>query len=173
MFWVGILKMKRFFIALAMIAAVSMFATDAIAAQCYSPREFEAEQGLRIHSELMVISLTCMKMPNGSGMYQKYQSFTTKNKNLLSGYEEDMISYFRAQGASSPEKQFHTLRTSLANQISQHAIKMSTGSFCQHFANRIDSALAMNQEKLRRWAQQPWPNSPTSKPMCGGQVAQR
>lgn len=165
--------MKRFFIAMAMVVLFSVTATEAIAAQCYGPREFEAEQGLRIHSELMVISLTCMKMPNGSGMYQKYQSFTTKNKSLLSGYEEDMISYFRAQGAASPEKKFHTLRTSLANQISQHAIKMSTGSFCQHFATRIDSALAMNQDKLRRWAQQPWPNSPTSQPMCGGQVAHR
>lgn len=166
--------MKRFFIAIAVAVLMTTTAAQAVAGQCYTPREFEAEQGLRIHSELMVISLTCMKMAQGSGnMYEKYQAFSKKNSNLIKGYENDMIDYFRAQGSAAPEKQFHSLRTSLANEISQHAIKMSTGSFCQHFASRIDSALAMNQEKLRRWAQQPWPNSPTSKPMCQGQIARR
>ena len=165
--------MKRFFIAIAIAAFMTTTAAQAVAGQCYTPREFEAEQGLRIHSELMVISLTCMKMPQGASMYQKYQAFTNKNKILLSSYEDDMIEFFRAQGVSAPEKEFHTLRTALANQISQHAIKMSTSNFCQHFGNRIDSALSMDQQKLRRWAQQPWPNSPTTKPVCGGQVALR
>lgn len=165
--------MKRFFIAIAIAALMTTTATQAIAEQCYSPRQFEAEQGLRIHSELMVISLTCMKMAQGSNMYEKYQAFSKKNSALIKSYENDIIDYYRAQGSAAPEKQFHSLRTSLANEISQHAIKMSTGSFCQHFASRIDSALAMDQEKLRRWAQQPWPNSPTSKPMCQGQIARR
>lgn len=157
----------------ALLAAVALLATTAQAsAQCYNQRQFEAEQGLRIHSELMVISLTCMKMPMGAGMYQKYQAFTNKNKSLITGYEADMISYFRDNGHDAPEKQFHTLRTNLANQISQHAIKMSTSNFCQHFGSRIDSALGMDQAKLRQWASQPWPNSPTSRPVCG-QVAQR
>jgi len=157
----------------AMLAAIALLATTAQAsAQCYNERQFEAEQGLRIHSELMVISLTCMKMPMGAGMYQKYQAFTNKNKVLISAYETDMIDYFRATGSPAPEKQFHSLRTQLANQISQHAIKMSTASFCQHFGSRIDSALKMDQAKLRQWASQPWPNSPTTRPSCG-KVAQR
>lgn len=157
-----------------LLAALALLATTAqqASAQCYNQRQFEAEQGLRIHSELMVISLTCMKMPMGSGMYQKYQAFTSKNKKLLAGYEDDMIDYFRATGHAAPEKQFHTLRTNLANQISQHAIKMSTASFCQNFGSRLDSALNMDQSKLRQWAAQPWPNSPTTRPVCG-QVAQR
>src|SRR5690606_4095584 len=100
-----------------LLAALALLATTAqqASAQCYNQRQFEAEQGLRIHSELMVISLTCMKMPMGSGMYQKYQAFTSKNKKLLTGYEDDMIDYFRDTGHSAPEKQFHTLRTNLAN----------------------------------------------------------
>ncbi len=157
-----------------LLAALALLATTAqqASAQCYNQRQFEAEQGLRIHSELMVISLTCMKMPMGSGMYQKYQAFTNKNKALIAGYENDLIDYYRATGSAAPEKQFHTLRTNLANQISQHAIKMSTASFCQNFGSRLDSALNMDQAKLRQWASQPWPNSPTSRPMCG-KVAQR
>jgi hypothetical protein len=157
----------------AVLAVMVLLAgTVPAAAQCYNERQFEAEQGLRIHSELMVISLTCMKMPEGPDMYLKYQEFTKKNKALISSYEADMIGYFRDNGYAAPEKQFHTLRTNLANQISQHAIKMSTASFCQHFGTRIDRALGMDQENLRQWAAQPWPNSPTTHPACG-QLVQR
>lgn len=158
----------------AVLAAIGLLATtvQASAAQCYTQRQFEAEQGIRIHSELMVIALTCMKMPLGAGMFEKYQSFTEKNKALLAGYETDMIGYYRDSGVASPEKQFHTLRTNLANEISQHAIKMSTGSFCQHFASRLDSALKMDEPTLRQWASHPWPNTPASRPLCD-KVAKR
>lgn len=152
---------RRFFylILSAMLAAKPVFA-------CYSPAQVEAEQGLRIQSELMVIALTCAKAPGGQEMYAKYQSFTRKNAALLNGYEGAMIRYYQTQGQSRPEESLHTLRTSLSNQISQHAISMSTASFCQRFGARIDAALAMDQTKLRRWAQHVWASSPPSAPMC-------
>jgi len=94
-------------------------------------------------------------------------------ESVFSGhFAGDHSGAFHMAGHDAPEKQFHTLRTNLANQISQHAIKMSTSNFCQHFGSRLDSALGMDQAKLRQWASQPWPNSPTSRPVCG-QVAQR
>lgn len=137
------------------------------AASCYTPAQFEAEQGLRIHSELMVIALTCMKAPGGGqAMYNKYQQFTKKNLGLIAGYENDMLSYFKTQGTKNAEETINNFKTGLANKISQHAISMSTASFCQHFGSRIDQALAMDGPKLRRWAQQEWPQSPTSRPKC-------
>lgn len=158
-------RLKRFFtgtLFLAMITAVS----PAVAG-CYSDVEVEAEQAIRIHSELMVIGLTCQKMPNGHGLYAKYQQFTQKNQYLLETYETDLIDYFRKQGEANPEKRFHNLRTTLANKISQHAIRMSTVSFCRAFAPRIDKALSMDQSTFRRWAQHKWPNQPTTQPACG------
>ncbi|MBI1215332.1 MAG: hypothetical protein GC185_05880 [Alphaproteobacteria bacterium] len=143
-----------------------LFAGDASANACYNPQQFEAEQGIRIHSELMVIGLTCMKMPQGAGLYKEYQAFTQKNQDLISMYENEMIAHFREEGAKNPEKKLHTLRTTLANKISQHAIQMSTSSFCQHFGPRIDQALAMDHDKLRRWAQHVWPQTPSIEPMC-------
>jgi hypothetical protein len=159
-----VLKKSVFAAMLSLLVAMSHSAT---AAGCYTARELEAEQGLRIHSELMVIGLTCMKAPGGgAGLYKKYQAFTRQNQSLIAQYESDIIAYYQRQGAPAAEKKLHTLRTNLANEISQHAISMSTASFCQHFGRRIDQALSMDQQKLRRWAQHVWPDSPTTVPLC-------
>lgn len=158
-------RMKKFAAMLAVVSCLSAVST-AQASNCYNSTEFEAEQGLRIHSELMVIGLTCMKMPQGPAMYSKYQKFTQKNQQLIAKYENDMISFYRKQGAAAPEKELHTLRTSLANGISKHTITMGTSTFCQHFGERIDKALSMDQQKLRQWAQHVWPQSPTRRPVC-------
>lgn len=154
-------------VAAVVAVAATLAATPASASRmCYNMSEFEAEQGLRIHSELMVIGLTCAKMPYGANLYSKYQMFTSKNQNLISVYENTLIEHYRREGASNPEAQFHTLRTGLANHISQLAIGNVVG-FCDSFSPRIDAALGMDQTKLRHWAQQVWRNAPTSRPMCG------
>lgn len=158
--------MKKIAMALGLALCLSSSAFAAIGGECYTAKEFEAEQGIRIHSELMVIGLTCMKMPQGTQMYMKYQNFTQKNQKLIAQYETEIIAHYRREGAEKPERKLHTLRTTLANQISQHAVVMSVSNFCQRFSQRIDQALAMDKEKLRRWAQQPWPGSPTSRPIC-------
>ena len=156
---------KSSVLAAGMAVLLSLQATAASAAPaCYNIAEFEAEQGLRIHSELMVIGLTCAKMPNGAALYGKYQQFTAKNKNLITMYENALIAHYGA------EKEFHAMRTGLANRISQLAIGNVVG-FCNAFSPRIDAALGMDQEKIRRWAQQVWRDAPTSKPICTRQAA--
>lgn len=159
---------------LAVLALFLLLSTPAVAGSCYTPREVEAEQAIRIHSELMVIGLTCIKMPGGQALYQDYQGFTQKNKVLLASYEEDLIGYYQRAGYASPEKQLHTLRTTMANQISMHAITMSTSTFCRNFGPRVAKALAMDKAKVRQWAQTSYASSPTSKPMCrAGEVASK
>ena len=150
----------------ALSLALGSFGTSAAGRGCYTAHEYEAEQGLRIHSELMVIGLTCLKMPGGRQIYDKYARFTQKNQSLIAEYETEMIGYYRHEGAPNPEKNLHTLRTNLANDISKHAIQMSTASFCQAFSSRVDQALAMDQSKIRKWAQQVWPKTPASHPVC-------
>lgn len=154
------------------IAVLFSLTSAAAAAPCYTSVEVEAEQGLRIHSELMVIALTCVKSPaGGAELYAKYQYFTDRNKPLISAYESDMLRYYKKQGKGAEEK-LHNLRTKLANQVSEHAITMSVDQFCQRFAPRIDQALSMDEGKLRLWAQHEWPGSPTTVSECtaGGNV---
>tara|TARA_B100000686_G_C16739805_1_gene945878 strand:+ start:761 stop:1255 length:495 start_codon:yes stop_codon:yes gene_type:complete len=132
---------------------------------CYLPDEFEAEQGLKIHSELMVIGLTCQKVRGMSNVYNKYRQFTTKNRYLITQYENTLLRHYRSNG-QDPDKSLHFLRTSMANDISQKAIRMNMGAFCRHYGGRIDQALGMEHETLRQWAKQKWPSQPTSKPLC-------
>lgn len=159
--------MKKLFAVFACLAILAGM-PDLSYAACYSPQEYEAEQGIRIHSELMVIGLTCQKMPAMGDSYSKYKKFTLKNERLISGYEDTIIGFFRRKGAGSPDLELHGLRTKLANQISRQAITMSTKTFCTSYGPRIDKALQMDEGTIRRWAQQVWKNNATSQPVCKG-----
>ena len=151
-----------------LVAVFLIFSISAAEAKtCYSPMEFESEQGLRIHSELMVIGLTCQKISGGKHLYGKYQAFTRKNQYLLEEYENTMLRFFKESGAASPNRSLHNLRTGLANEISNKAIRMNVGAFCHHYKSRIDQALSMNHDTIRRWARKQWPSQPPTRPLCG------
>jgi len=139
--------MKKFLLIIILILAVSSKAEA-----CYNSDEFEAEQILRIHSELMVIGLTCLKMPNGAQTYRKYKRFTDKNSLLISKSEAILIKYYIKERVNNPEQKLHSLRTKIANKISEKAIRMSMLSFCQKFSSRLDKALNMNENNIIKWA---------------------
>lgn len=141
-------------------------ATPVWAGGCYTMQEVEAEQGLRIHSELMVIGLTCARMPGGTRLYADYQKFTAENSDLIAAYEAILISFYKNEGAVSPEKSLHDLRTQLANKVSQDAVFMSVSSFCSRYAPRIGQARGMSYKKLRLWARHVWPDQSLSRPFC-------
>ncbi len=158
--------MKKIIKVLGLALLLSVIVGSVRAEACYTAREFEAEQAIRIHSELMVIGLTCIKMPEGQQLYDKYQRFTLKNADMIGGYEKDLINYYSKEGSTDPEKKFNTLRTNMANDISNKAISMSTVTFCQKYSSHIDQALDMDQAKFRRWAQHAWPDQPVSEQLC-------
>lgn len=153
----------RFFVFL--IALV--FSASAVQARCYNSSEFEAEQGLRIHSELMVISLNCHKTTHNSGnLYIQYKDFTRRHQGLIGQYEQVLKNYFSRSGSSNPERDINDLRTNLANRISNDAARMRPNAFCKAYGGRITQALGMDQSKLRRWAATPFPGHPSSRPVC-------
>lgn len=158
--------MSRLFIFIALMGLTVVAAHEA-QASCYTPTEIEAEQGIRIHSELMVIGLTCQKMPGvGGNLYAKYQAFSQKNQATLALYENNLMSYYRKQGHSNPERQLIDLRTAFANAISRQAVQTSMVGFCKHFGSRVDQALQMDQSTFRKWAQHVWPEQPTTVRAC-------
>jgi hypothetical protein len=155
-------KTAAFSLALAFLSA---FASPAAVA-CYAAPDREAEQAIRIQSELMVIGLTCIKMPGREGLYDGYQRFSRKNSSLIRNYESRLMDHYRGQGVADPERKLHTLRTDMANDISRKAIAMSTLNFCDKYAGHISQALAMDAETVRQWAQQPRPGEAFSEPLC-------
>ena len=153
--------MRVFILLLALLFPSTVFA------QCYTQAEVEAEQGLRIHSELMVISLNCQHISHVNGnLYFQYKDFTRQHQGLIASYEQTMKNYFKRAGYANPESSINDLRTQLANKISTDAAKMKPNVFCGYYGARIQQALQMDEAKLRRWASTVFPSHPVSRPIC-------
>jgi len=149
------------------IFTLALIVTTSAHAKCYNSAEFEAEQGLRIHSELMVIALNCHKSTHGSGnLYIQYKDFTRRHQGLIGQYEQTLKNYYSRSGIQNAELKINDLRTQLANKISNDAARMKPNVFCKAYGSRITQALGMDQAKLRRWASTPFAGHPVSRPQC-------
>lgn len=145
------------------VIALLITSSSAQAKSCYSAKEAEAEQGIRIHSELMVIGLNCQHMtPRGwKNFYQQYRDITQRQKSLISGYESILI---KANGGS--ERKMHDMRTAFANQTSTDAARMRPDVFCSNYAPRIPKAAQMSRAEFQQWAASAASTQRSSKPMC-------
>lgn len=156
-------------LALITLAAFLIFVPQAFAGQdCYTSSQAEAEQGIRIHSELMVIGLNCQHMGSRKGMnlYGQYREMTARHSSLFAGYEKTLMDYFRARGDKNPEASLNLLRTTFANKISKDVASMRPDVFCSRYAPRMEKAYAMQREDLRKWASTVYPSHPVSHPVC-------
>ncbi|MFN3827417.1 MAG: hypothetical protein ACK4NR_07300 [Micavibrio sp.] len=154
---------------LALIAVSFFLSGQAVAASsCYTLPEAEAEQGIRIHSELMVIGLNCQHMyrANGKNLYSEYRNITSDNVKLFASYEERLMEYFKRTGAPDPEGQLNSLRTVFANKIANDSARMRPDQFCKHYAGRIQQVSGMSQADIKKWAGTFYPSHPVSKPLC-------
>lgn len=137
-------------------------------AKCFTMKEAEAEQGLRIHSELMVIALNCQHLgkKNEKNLYVQYKEFTKKHEAVFAAYERALIKFYKSEGRDNPERELHELRTTFANKISKDAAIMRPDGFCKLYMPRIAKAGKMTDEKLRVWASTIFPAHPVSHPVC-------
>lgn len=142
--------------------------SSAAYAKCYTSKEVEAEQGIRIHSELMVIGLNCQHLwpKTDKNLYLQYKDFTKKHAKVFAGYEDTMLDFFSADGETSPELRLHQMRTDFANQISKDAATMRPDAFCAMYAPRIPKAAKMDDAKIRKWASTVFAGHPVSHGMC-------
>lgn len=135
---------------------------------CYSLSEAEAEQGIRIHSELMIIGLNCQHLTpaNQKNYYQQYNEFTLKNEDLLARYEDILINHFKNRGDKNPERSLHDMRTLFANKVAGDAARMRPDIFCYRYSPRLVQADGMSGDDVRRWASTFFPSHPVSEPIC-------
>lgn len=153
---------------LAFVAMLLLSAPAMAAPSCYTMPEAEAEQGIRIHSELMVIGLNCQHLykANGQNLYGAYRNFTAKNIALFANYERNLMEYFRRTGEPNPEGKLNDMRTVFANKIANDSARMRPDQFCKHFASRIEKVSSMSQGDIKKWAATFYPSHPTSRPIC-------
>lgn len=159
------LRCLVFFCAMFFLAASPALAKEK---GCYSLSEAEAEQGIRIHSELMIIGLNCQHLTpaDQKNYYEQYNDFTLKNEALLVRYEDILIGHFKNRGDKNPERSLHDMRTLFANKVAGDAAKMRPDIFCHRYSPRLVQADGMSSDDVRRWASTFFPTHPVSEPIC-------
>lgn len=159
---------RKLVISTFMLLMLLGFSSLSHASGCYTKSEAEAEQGIRIHSELMVIGLNCSHLMSAKGenLYVKYRQWTKQHEDIFSGYEDTLMFYFSRNGEKAPEDRLNTLRTNFANKISLEAAKMRPDVFCQHYGARIERASGLDNRQIRDWASTFYASHPVSNPIC-------
>jgi hypothetical protein len=128
------LKILPILLVAGLLAAIPALAAPA----CYSPAELQAEHLLRLHSELMVITVTCRQGSQGEDLVPAYTGFTKRNIGVLHDAEQTMIRYYGVHGGKGVQK-LDTLRTKLGNEYGQKIAAMSAPAFCRAYRDRVMS----------------------------------
>ena len=97
---------------------------------CYSRAEFEADQLLELHTELMVIGLKCRSAYPVENPFAVYHEFTRLHRSMVSEAERQMMDHFRRHGGRGATQQFDSFRTELANQVSRRAALIGETGYC-------------------------------------------
>lgn len=157
--------MSRF---LLLVLVATLFSGVAHAEICYTPQEAEAEQGIKIHSELMVIALNCAHMAdaNGHNLYSEYRKYTAAHGKLFATYEKILMAHMKKNGTNDTESKMNALRTDMATKVSNDSAKMRPDIFCDTYASRIEKVVKMDEETFRKWAATPFKGHPLTYPMC-------
>jgi hypothetical protein len=139
---------------------------------CYSAAEYDAEQAVRLHTELMVIGLTCNAIEADRKLFAKYQQFTTKNRTSLLNWEKILIGHFGQTGKSNPTRQFDDFRTVVANEVAQRSALLTPPVFCQTHSDIVDQALSLSDSDLKRYLSEGKSDEIGIAPPCGVTVAE-
>lgn len=159
---------------------------------CFTRAEAAAEQLLRLHSELLVLGLSCdrildVNITNGMNFssendtqsisdlkldgdsYQRYLEFSKRHKDLLALAEKTLVDYYKRTGHTSPDSVVNDMRTSMVNDISHIAVSMRPDVFCYQFGGRLLRANFMSETQLIGWSHRYFIASPPSRFYCENQ----
>ena len=116
---------------------------------CYTRAEHAAEQILRMHTEMMVIGLSCQQVMPTAAPFKVYQDFTVKHRADLSKAESTMQGHFRKHVSGNATKNFDSYRTELANEVSRRASTIGRGHYCSTFVERSKAAFELSAADLK------------------------
>ena len=118
------------------------------AARCYSSDEVKAEQLLRLHSELMVITVTCRQGSMGRDLPMAYAKFTRDNIAALHDAEAKLIAFYKKNYGGSGIERLDKLRTRLANEYGQQIANLSAPLFCAQRRDKVTSLCDAQQAAI-------------------------
>lgn len=151
--------------------ALFVFSFPVFAANsCYSPLEVQAEQLLRLHSELMVITVTCKQGSMGQDLVSSYTGFTRNNIDLLHDAEQTMIKFYKKTYGGDGVSRLDKLRTMLANEYGQQIANISAPVFCSQRRDKVLSMVKAPTAALQYEAQSMCTSNKTYLPSCGQEI---
>jgi hypothetical protein len=148
---------------------ISIGFTQSAIASCYSPKEAAAERAIRIHSELMVVGLTCAAQFDDPALFVRYADFTNKHSGDIRAHESTMIGYFAKTAEGDPKRRFDHWRTSIANSVSTRAALSSAQIYCgskQEMVNALGVVSGFGHQKVSAMLDYAPEASVISRPMC-------
>lgn len=128
------------------VAAVPAFAAAPI---CYSADEAAAEQLIRLHSELMVIAVTCKYGPGNVSLFDAYAGFGRSHNAALRSAEANMIAYYKRSGKQGIAE-LDRLRTVLGNEYSNEAAQNDTQEWCNRISSQMVDAATWSEPHLQQ-----------------------
>jgi hypothetical protein len=152
------MRLLVFFLAL-------LFPMPLLAGACYTAEEFEAEQGLRLHTDMEVIMLTCKYDGYKRPLRDSYATFLKKYSKTIRKWE-NVIARSYAETGGSRNEVIDNFRTALANQKSHEAADLTPRQFCIKWANWMPAVAAWNQQQLLQYVHTPEPAVRPRKPPC-------
>jgi hypothetical protein len=147
------------------VASICLLPAFAVAGECYTPEEFEAEQGLRLHTDLEVIMLTCKYDGYKRPLKDSYAVFLKKYSAQIRKWENTIARVYASTGGSRNEV-IDNFRTSLANQKSHEASTMGPRPFCVAYANWVPAVAAWSGDQVLNYVRTPDNARVTRKPLC-------
>lgn len=132
---------------------------------CYSAKEYEADRGLRLHSDLEVIMLTCRYATDGRPLEPLYSNFVKRYNVTIHNWESVIARTYAGTGGSRDEV-IDNFRTNLANQKGNEAARMGPKPFCAQWANFIPYIVSLTPQQLYTYIRQPDITRPTKRPAC-------
>ncbi|NYZ11699.1 hypothetical protein HL658_03990 [Azospirillum sp. RWY-5-1] len=129
--------------------ALSAAAAPAPKPICYSRAEHAAEQLIRLHTEMMVVGLTCQSVVPEQNPFGKYHEFTVKNRAAISSSEALLIDHFRKTKSGNATRSFDTYRTELANEVSRRSATIGVGVYCSELVDRVKNAVTLTADDLK------------------------
>jgi hypothetical protein len=111
------------------------------AGACYTPAAAEAEEGLRLLNDLMVVSSVCQDIGEATAIYA---GFRRRNQDPILAYQKALIAHFHGTAG------FDRWNTSLANASAQR--EGGNQQLCQQSAALLQQAKGLDPQGYRAYA---------------------
>jgi hypothetical protein len=125
-------------------------------AQCYTLETKKAEALVRLHSQLMVVTLSCRTDSKGAPLPAAYQQFTHQNLRQIQTAEKNLIQWHRQNGGAS---KLDKIRTEYGNEYSNELAQLSPQGFCDKHRDTVIPTAALSppqlEEQLQKMAAEP------------------